>query len=82
MILNPDISGKSRFYDLPAGIYFFNTEKYQKFTDKPGALLGRAIWIYNHGGGNERIGILLCANNSNMFLGRSYGDESLTWVIK
>ena len=81
-ILTPNISGKNRFYDLQAGIYYFNTEDYRKFTDRPGGSSGCAIWIYNHAGGNERIGILMCANNTNMFLGRSYGNASLSWTVK
>lgn len=78
-ILTPNISGKSSFYDLQAGIYYFNTEDYRNFTDRPGGSSGRAIWIYNHTGGDERIGILLCALGGKTMVGQCYGGTSLTW---
>lgn len=82
LILNPSISGKTSFYDLSPGIYFFSATHYANFTDKPDSIGGRITWIYNHSNGDERIGLLISANNGTMYVGHSYGKTSLTWKVK
>lgn len=69
---------------MQPGIYFLSTANYQKFTDKPNDVIlrGRLIWIYNHSGGDERIGILIFALSEKIIIGRAYGTDQLTWYIK
>lgn len=66
---------------MPSGIYFLYGDHYKNFSDIPNGVRGRVTWLYQNVR-DERIGILLCANSENIYLGKCYGDNKLTWVVK
>ena len=66
---------------MPSGIYFLNGEHCKGFSDIPNGVRGRIIWVY-HNVSDEKVGILLCAGSENIYLGKCYGSNKLTWVIK
>lgn len=69
------------FFSSDKGIYLINNDSYENFSDKPSEFYGREIWIYNHSGGNERVGILICSGKGNATIGYCYGGNSLSWNI-
>ena len=75
------VSEYSSFYEMPSGIYFLYGDHYKNFSDIPKGVRGRITWLYQNVR-DERIGILLCANSENIYLGKCYGSNKLTWVVK
>lgn len=52
---------------------------YKNIPDKPNNFAGRAIWMYNQIGNDERIGLLASSYNGKIAIGYCYGGKSLTW---
>ena len=69
------------FFSSDKGIYLINNASYENFSDRPSGFYGRAIWIYNHSGGDERVGILICSGKGNAAIGYCYGDNNFSWNI-
>lgn len=73
-------SNTTSFYACQPGAYLLSNADYnQTLPDKPFGVAGKAIWIYNRGSGDERIGLFISAMGGKTMVGYCYGGSSLTW---
>lgn len=72
-------------HDCQPGLYFLSSREMKKATDLPqttdsfNVTDGRCIWLYDHGNGDEREGILICSAEKCIYIGACFGGNTLTW---